>query len=193
MTEIRKIDNCGTAGDQPSSKPSDVLEIEFSPGKLIRLTALGFLMTAAAVFVALSAGPSLVAKLFGYFGTLFFGAATVKSLWLLLSSSGPVVTITPEGIRDTRIAAQFIPWTAITRIWTWRYGSQKAMILVLKPGAAEQLDLTLLARWARIANPLVGVNGLAIGAAEIKTDYQTLLQMSLAYARAYNPHIALTP
>jgi len=178
---------------RPLPPPRGVVEFEYSSGKLIRLTALGILITAASVFVALSAGPDLTGKFFGYFGILFFGAATVKSLWLFFRSSGPVVTISPEGIRDARIAAQRIPWTAVARISTWSYASQKAVVLDLKPGATEQLNLTLLARWTRIPNRLFGVNGFAIVAAGIETDYQTLLQTCVAYARAYNPHIALTP
>lgn len=163
--------------------PADTLEIEYDGAKLFGLILLGLLLTAASVGMTLSS--SLRFQVFvGYFGTVFFGLATIKALWSLLRSSGPIITITPDGIRDTRIAAQFIPWKAIERIWTWSSRGSKFMVLVLKPGAIEQLRLTLLAQWTRIPNRLLGVNGLAIGATGLDVDYQTLLDKSLAYLRA---------
>jgi len=58
------------------------------------------------------------------------------------------------------------------------------MVLVLKPGVMEQLPLTFLARWSRIPNRLLGVDGLVIAATALNVDYQTLLDKSLAYLRA---------
>jgi hypothetical protein len=196
MTEIGKIESYRTPGDRPTPKaplpPSGVVEIEYAPDKLAGAAAGSVLLIAASLFVALSVRQDVVTKFFGYFGTVFFGVAALKILWLLLSSAGPVVTFAPEGIRDTRFSAKFIPWNGIARISAWRFRSTKAIVFILKPGVREQVALTWYARLMRIPNLVFGIDGLAIAATGLKTDYQTLVQTTLAYARAYNPDIALT-
>jgi hypothetical protein len=84
----------------------------------------------------------------------------------LLSVSGPVVTVTPEGIRDTRVAAEVIPWSAITGISTWQYRGQKIMVLAVDPATESGLTLTRIARWSRGANRALGADGLCIAAGD---------------------------
>jgi hypothetical protein len=133
-------------------------------------------------------------KFAGYFGAPYFAAVLVNNyIWPLLSSRGPVITIAPEGIRDTRIASHFIPWDAIVRISTYSYRGLnfgRSMILVLNPGPTTQLSLTWFAWLTRFLNPMFGVNGLVVLTAGLKTDFETLFQKTLTYARAYNPRIA---
>jgi hypothetical protein len=167
---------------------SRTLEIESSPAKLLRLVGIGVLMTAVAVTVTLLPDVPYIGRVVGgYFGILFFGLCTGAALWRLLTASGPVVTISPEGIRDTRIAAAIIPWRAVTGISTWQYRGQKLMVLAMKPGIEDQLGLTLAVRWSRGANRAFGADGLCVTAAGLKIDYDTLLRTSQDYARAYGP------
>jgi hypothetical protein len=181
--------------DQENSRNSipttGTVEIEYSRAKLFGLAAIGLLFVAAGAAMVLFPGPRFQVFI-GYFAAAFFGLGAIKAVWSLLCSSGPIITITPEGIRDTRIASKFIPWSGIARISTWSYRGNKALVLMLKPGVNEEVALTWLARLTRIPNYLVGVDGFAIMATGLKTDYQTLLQTILSYARAYSPHIALT-
>jgi hypothetical protein len=161
------------------------LVIESSPRKLLLLAGLGVLMTVAAIWVASLPDVPFYKKLLGgYIGTIFFGVATGVALWRLLTSRGPVITISPEGIRDTRIAASVIPWGAVTGISTWQFRRVKVMVLALRPGVEDQLKLTRAARWGRHANRAFGIDGLCITAQGLKIDYDTLLETTMDYMRA---------
>ena len=162
---------------------SRTLVVESSPEKLVLLVGLGVLMTAGAIMVALLPGVSPFHKAVGYFGTVFFGLCTGVFLWRLLTARGPVITISREGIRDTRIAAALIPWSAIRGISTWEYRGQKVMVLAMKPGIEDGLALTHTARRTRSANRALGADGLCVTASGLKIDYDTLLQTALDYAR----------
>jgi hypothetical protein len=98
-----------------------------------------------------------------------------------------VITISPEGIRDTRIATALIPWSAVSNISTWEFSNQKAMVLAIPPGVEDQLGLTRMARVTRDANCALGADGLCVTAAGVKIDYDTLLQTSLDYWHAKRP------
>ena len=167
---------------------SRTLVIESSPRKLLVLVGIGGLMTAASLAVAfLLPSIALLYRSVGYFGAAFFGLCTCAAVWRLLTSRGPVITISPEGIRDTRVAAVVIPWSAVTGISTWEYSGQKAMVVALKPGVEEGLGLTSMARLTRDANRALGADGLCVAASELKIDYDTLLQTSMDYARIQRP------
>jgi hypothetical protein len=179
-----------------ASMPTDTsrtLEIESSPAKLFVLFGLGVLMTAVSVAAAVMPADMLSHGVFareealvaGWFGTVFFGLCTVVPLWRLFTARGPVITISPEGIRDTRVAAAFIPWSAITRISTWEYRSQKAMVLAVTPDLEEKLGLTRAPRWMRGAGRALGVDGLCVTASGVKIDYDALLQTTRDYASAW--------
>ena len=61
----------------------NTIEIKGSPGKLLGLTALGILMTAASGFIVL--GPDLAPagslnQFFGWVGVLFFGTCTIVAV-----------------------------------------------------------------------------------------------------------------
>ena len=107
---------------------SRTLVIESSPRKLLVIVGIGVLMTAASLAVALLLpGIALLYIIVGYFGAAFFGLCTCAAVWRLLTSRGPVITISPEGIRDTRIAAGDIPWSGVTGISTWECSGQKVI------------------------------------------------------------------
>jgi hypothetical protein len=164
---------------------SRTLEIESSPTKLLVLVGIGVLMTATSAWVALLPGKlSIVAMIVGYLGIAFFGLCAVVAVWRLLTARGPVITISPEGIRDTRLAAALIPWSVVTGISTWEFRRQKVMVLAISPGAEEQLGLSRMARWMRGANRALGADGLGITASGLKIDHDTLLRTSLDYAEA---------
>ena len=159
---------------------SRTLIIEGSPRQLFVLVGVGALMTAASLAVALQSGISH--KIWGYFGTAFFGLCTVVSLWRLLISSRPVITISPEGLHDTRVASAPIPWSAVTGISTWESFGVRAMVFAVKPTVEDGLGLTTVARWTRGVNRAIGADGLCISASGLKIDYDTLLQTCMDYA-----------
>ncbi len=162
---------------------SRTLQIAGSPGKLIGLVAIGVVMTAASVAVAIvpEMGAGLVGTVVGWVGAVFFGLCTIVALGRLLRAREPVLTISPQGIRDTRIAEDVIPWTAITKISTWGAFNQKAMVLAVDPATEAKLHLTAMARSTRGANRALGADGLCIVAAGLKIDFPSLLETSVDY------------
>jgi hypothetical protein len=163
---------------------SRTIEIAYSPWKLVGLLAIGIGLTALSAAFAFDwlAGAGLLVKLLMYVGVMFFGLCTIIAAWRLLTERGPVVTIAPAGIRDTRVAAELIPWSAVRRISTWEYERQKIMVLAIDPAVERTLTLTAIARSTRSINPLLGANGLCIAATGLKIKYDTLFEIACAYA-----------
>jgi hypothetical protein len=99
------------------------VEIEASPVRMLGLAALGLLMTALSTAVAPRAFPNVRAGSFvefcGTAGAVFFAVCTMLLLWRAFTTHGAVVTITPEGIRDGRVAAELIAWSAVNGIAVW--------------------------------------------------------------------------
>jgi len=165
--------------------------IESSRKKLLVMAGVGALMTAASIATVVLPG-SLVSKTTGVLATALFGLTTGTWIWRLSAWSGPVVTISTEGIRDTRIATELIPWSEVTAISTWqpvllwapRGFLERVMVMAMRPGFEKKLGLTLLGRRTLKRNPAYGAGGLCIFAAGLKIDHDTLLQTSLSYAQS---------
>jgi hypothetical protein len=162
-------------------KPDETIIIESSPAKLLLLVGMGVLMTAVSAAVIVLPDAGLIQQGVGYLGVGFFGLCTGVILWRLLGASGPVITISPQGIWDKRVAADPIPWSAVAGISTWEFRRQKVMVLAMKPGAEERLDLTRMVRWTRGANRALGADGLCITAAGTKVDHDELVQICQGY------------
>jgi hypothetical protein len=173
------------------------VEVEGSPARMFGLAMLGVLMTALSAAVALHAFPNVppgsFAEFFGYVGTVFFGACTVLLLWRAFTTRGPVVTITPDGIHDSRVAAEFIPWSAVSDINVWESNGQRVMVLAVDPAVEAGLGLTRIARWTRGANRALGADGLCVTAQGLKMGFDELLATSLAYGRAWHAGAAAAP
>jgi hypothetical protein len=164
---------------RPTSSQTSV--IENAPGKLLLLVGVSIVMTATSIAVFLLPGAvSLVRIVIGGFGTVFFAFCTGALLWRLFRWRTPLVTISPAGIRDTRIAAEMIPWSAITGISPWEFFGPKAMMLAMRPDVEDRLGLTR-GRWFRGVNRALGADGLRVSAAGLKIDYDSLLQISKDY------------
>jgi hypothetical protein len=165
------------------------VEIEASSVRMLGLAALGVLMTVASALIALHAVPvpqdSLV-EFAGYAAAVFFAACTVLAVWRTFTTHGPVVTITREGIRDVRVAAEVVPWSAVHDVKVWESNGQRIMVLAVDPAIEAGLTLTRIARWTRGANRALGADGLCITAQGLKIGFDALLATSLAYARAWH-------
>jgi hypothetical protein len=164
---------------------TQTIEIENSPLKMLGLAAAGVVFVALGI--AMVRGyidgpvPDAFVSFIGWASIVFFGPCTLVILWRLVRQRGPVVTIAPQGIRDIRVAAGFIPWKAVGKISTWSFQKQKAMVLAVEPGAESKLPLTRMARTTRDMNRALGADGLCVTASGLKTDYDTLLATSNAY------------
>jgi hypothetical protein len=97
------------------------IEIMQSPYRMlvrvIRSALFIILIIFLCISVTLLSSGSLVYFVFpGIFFIIGLMFHILMLAWRLLTVSGPVITLSVQGIRDTRISTEFIPWNAIT--WT---------------------------------------------------------------------------
>jgi hypothetical protein len=165
-----------------STNETDVVEIKTSALRTLGLVFLSMLLTAFSVAIALDVLPGderigLVHRALGIVGALFFGLGTAAWLWRHLNRRGVVLTISREGIRDTRIAPETIPWSAVRRIFTWEYSGQRILVLDVDPAVERTLHLSAIARWTRKANRKLGADGLCIATHGLKINYDELFEL----------------
>jgi len=155
------------------------IEIRQSPWEMLKLLAIGVGFVACSIFIAYQGNIFYLA--IGIFGVAFFGGLTLFVLWRLLTLVGPVVTVSPSGVRDRRVAADTIPWSAITGISTWSAYNQPAIIVAVRPDVEKRLRMTMVTRMTRRANASLGADGLAIGSQGLSIGPDELLAMLTAY------------
>jgi hypothetical protein len=152
---------------------------------LLALGAAAFVAASLLILTGVIAMEGEDNTVIGLAGAGFFGLCFVLIVWRLISMRGPVVTLDPEGIRDTRIAAKVIPWSAVEQIGTWEAYRQK-IIVISVPAAVEQtLELTRIARWSRGANRSLGADGLCITTQGLPVSHDQLMKLVVAYANAH--------
>jgi hypothetical protein len=164
---------------------SGVMEIKSSPVKLIGLFAISVLLTALSAALAFGwfpADPVIVGV--GWFGLAFFGLSIAVAVWRLLTAAQTVVTITPGGIKDIRVAADIVPWNAVRDVSTAEVAGQKFIVLAVDPSIEKQLVLTRAAKWSRGPNRMLGVDGLCVSAIGLKIDHDALFRACMAHWRA---------
>lgn len=155
------------------------IEIKQSPWRMIGIIAAGGALVATSWFLAIQ--PQWTVQAIGWFGVLFFGAMLVIAIWRLLTLTGSVITVSPRGVRDTRVASDIVPWSAINGISTWSAYNQPAIVLAVDPAIERTLHLTRLARLTRKANAAVGADGLCIASQGLRMGHDALLETITAY------------
>lgn len=173
-------------------EPDTTITIRQSLAKMLGLIILAIGMTALGFVLA---WPSVAGSELGYFGQLmgwiafvFFGGCTILISWRALTLRGPVVAISPDGVRDVRVAADTIPWSAIEDIYTWQTYGQKIVILQIPDAEWDRLKLTSIARRSRSANRALGADGIAISAQGLTIGpdrlYELIAEMAAKHAPA---------
>ena len=89
----------------------------------------------------------------------FVGALVVRKFYKVCVEHKPVVTITDEGIIDTRVSNDMIAWDDVKSV-QFSGGRDRTIQLQLIPGARKQLRLT---RIAGVYTAFLGVVGIASG------------------------------
>lgn len=166
---------------------SRTLSISQSPWRMFGLLLLGIAFTGLCgvlPFLFDDWFSRILVGAVGIVGFLFFGFCTLVIGWRLVTETGTVVTIAPEGVRDTRVAAEMVPWSAVTELYTWEYQGQRVMVIALDPQVERRLTLTRIARWSRGANTALGADGLAISAAGLTMPYDEMFASAQAYRAA---------
>ncbi len=168
---------------------SRTIAISGAPWKMLGLGLLGIGMTLLSLAIAVPLLPSdsvdVIGRFFGVIGALFFGFCTLVIFWRAITTTGPVIELTPTGLRDRRVAASEIPWAAVRGISTWSAQGQKIMVLDVDPAVEQRLGLSAMTRMTRRANRALGADGLCVSAQGLRVGYEELLQLTAAYAAAH--------
>jgi hypothetical protein len=169
----------------------DDIEIGYSPLRMLRLVGMGAVMTLLSVSVAFNWFSSKridsLHVLIAYVGIAFFGLATLKFIWIVLTAKGPVVFISRYGIRDMRIADELIPWDCVEDVSAREYRRQKFVALRISPMLEKQLFATKARQALLLASKAMGVDGVTFTASGLMIDFDTLLNTCLAYYSAAKP------
>lgn len=156
-----------------------------SPWQMLGLLLLAALMTALSGLVAFGwidgrRGGGFM-MVIGYAGLVFFGLGLVLIAWRIVNTRGPVLKISPAGIRDTRVAAEPIPWAAINGVGTWSAHKQSFLIVAVDPAVERTIRQTRISRWTRSANRAIGADGLFIATTGLDLDHEDLKRLVLAF------------
>ena len=165
------------------SKLPDATEIGYSRWRTLPLIGMGALMTlisASMTFEWLPYSGIGYHHAIGAAGIAVFGLATAKFVWGLFAAREPVVFVTRYGIRDLRVADEFILWDSVTNVSACQCRRQKFVVLTITPALEDRLFATLLA-----ANREFGLDGIAISASGLATDFEMLLETCAASAARY--------
>ncbi|MFK0167077.1 STM3941 family protein [Rhizobium sp. NPDC090279] len=138
---------------------------------------------AAALHIIPGAMPDSIRELCLVLGAIFFGLLAILLTYRLFSMGGgrPVVTLSPHGFRDIRLADEFIPWSAIQHVSSLQVRRQTFIVLAVDPAVEARLALTRIARWSRGRS--LGTDGLCITAQGIQIEFNALWDKILDYAR----------
>jgi hypothetical protein len=163
----------------------DEFAIGYSTWRLLELTGLGIITTllcGAIVFLIPVKG--IIQLVVGYAGVAFFGVATCTAVWKLLTAKEPVLFINRTGIRDLRIADQWIVWEAVTDVRITRVRSQKFVVLKVSPALEELLFATTFKRIVQGANRALSVEGIVISPTGLSIKADALFEACRRYRAA---------
>jgi len=166
----------------------DEVEIGCSSSRTLLLGALASTMTLLSASIAFDwfgdGGLDRYHALAGYVGLIVFGAATCRLIWLLLPARGPVLLIGRYGIRDLRVANEFILWDSIVEVSTCEYRRRKFIVLKITPALEQQLFVSKARQAMLHANRAMGLDGIAISAGGLTADFGSLFDACTAYHMA---------
>ncbi len=183
----------GSAAEAACSASSDDLEIARSDSGLSIMIGAGFLLTFLSSTVAFgwwgAVGASETAT--GYVGVLLFCLATCRLIWMLPTARGPVVIISPYGVRDLRIGNEFLLWDSITEVTSDERHGSKVVVLKLTPALQHQFGCTRTRRQARLGIRETSVDHIVVSPEGLATSFDALLRTCRAFHAASEQHAAL--
>jgi hypothetical protein len=164
------------------------IEIGYSALRMLRLVGLGAIMTLLSASIAfnwfdytnIDGFQVLIADV----GIAFFGLATLKFIWTLITARGPVVFVSRYGICDLRVSKELILWGSVEDITACAYRRQKFMALKISPALERQLFASRAKQAMLLANRALGVDGVVISASGLTMDFDTLFKTCTAYYSA---------
>jgi hypothetical protein len=167
------------------------LEIGPCTTQLRLLVVAGFAMTLLSATLALDWWNALgdYDTTVGYAGVVVFALTTSRLIWMLPSERGPVVIVTPYGIRDLRIGNEFLLWDSIAEISVEECRGRK--MIVLTPTPALQRQLCTIRGLTRCAQDDRRNGRIVIRSEGLATDFDTLLRACRDCHTAGGPRTAL--
>jgi hypothetical protein len=159
--------------------------IGFSRGRLLTLFGICLVLTLLSSALAFTWQQGKTITTFDvsvcYVAAVFFGLATWRMLWRLLSSKTPVVTISRSGIRDTRLRDETIAWSAVRKILIREQRTQSFVVLKLDPIVAQRFSGSLLKRALSLMNKALGDDCVIVNASGLTMDVKTLFETCKQY------------
>ena len=116
-----------------------------------------------------------------YLSAVFFGLLAIGVLWRTIAQRGTIVTLSPDGISDKRLASKTIPWDVVEDVFIWTNRGQRVMVLQVAPEVEGTLGLTRIAKMTRKTNAALGADGLCVTATGLDVRHDDLLAMTIAY------------
>ncbi|APG09140.1 MULTISPECIES: STM3941 family protein [Bradyrhizobium] len=167
------------------------ITIGYSRGRLLVFFGAGLLLTllCAALAFMWQQGKNITTFEVAacYVGAVFFGLATFRMLWRLISARSPVVFISRVGIRDLRLADETIAWSSVRKIQIWEQRLQKFVVLKLDPLVAGRFSGGFLRRALSLMNKTLGADSVIVNAGGLTMDVKTLLETCKQYWGAGRP------
>ncbi len=189
-------DGVAVADHRPSIAPAACidsfhdLEIGQCGTRLRLLVAAGFAVTLFSASLAFGWWGEIAAydTTIGYLGVALFGPVTAWLIWMLPAERGPVVIVTPFGIRDLRIGNEFLLWESVADVSVEDRSGRK--VIVLTPTPALQQQLSSIRAVARSARGERQDERIVIRPDGLATDFDTLLRACRDCHAAANPAAA---
>ncbi|WP_371818576.1 STM3941 family protein [Aminobacter sp. MDW-2] len=162
--------------------PNDSVEFRASVVRLALIFLGSLVLAALAVWMARNAEIDPFRRLVGWLGAPFFLLCAIISV--LRSFNRPVVIVSPDGIQDTRISPQFIPWTAVESVSTIQVRDVRFIVLNLSAPAYANLQLSSLTRITSRSNQAYGMDCVHIGTVELPVKFDEFHSTVTSFARA---------
>lgn len=121
----------------------------------------------------------------GYFiGLAVFVPFTAFQLWRIFDRT-PVITLSSEGLSDTRVAPQTIPWSGVEKLALGEQRRNKFLLVTPKPDTLAALELTRTAQLFQDGLRASGIDGLRVAAQGLDLPHDVLVQTAAQFWRAY--------
>ena len=119
-------------------------------------------------------------------GMAVFLPFAAYQVWRMIDRK-PVITISPAGFLDRRVAAQTIPWSGIVNIAEGEQRRNRFVLVTPDEATVANLELTATARLYRDGLRASGIDGLRIAAQGLDASHA---QLVAALARHWRPAAA---
>ncbi|OCP09448.1 MULTISPECIES: STM3941 family protein [unclassified Ensifer] len=168
---------------------SRTVEVNKSWPQLIGVLAASAALSAVSLAILLNwvdEAPTGRLLFAGYLGLIAWPIAFLATLVLFVPMRRYVVSLSPQGLSDARLAPSMIPWSAIVDVNTVEYYKQKMIVLTLDQNIIGRLHRKIGSKVRR--SGMFGTpKGLLIVSTGLAITFGELRELILAYHRDHGP------